>query len=166
MGRLGALLVASWAFLGRSWGPLGQSWSVEPKNARTLEPLKKVERFVRLGTHFGVLLEPSWGVLGASGAVLRPSCASWSAIGPSRGPLGPPWGPFKTLLARLGALWQSRDTTRPAPKGARAAAANPRLGALGPWKSIYNTQCGGLRGPDDTPLRARQHGGGYQDRAG
>ena len=42
----------------------------------------------------GVLLEPSWGVLGAGWAILRPSL----------GPLGQLWGPLRPSWGHLGGL--------------------------------------------------------------
>ena len=119
-----------------------------------------------LGALLGVLLEASWGVLEASWAILRPSWASWTDRSVARVPLGPSWGPFGTLLARLGAFLgpsKSRDKTPGAPGRMRRAQEDFGIWGPGPLKTLQDR---GLRlrglskGPEDTPTRARGHGGG------
>ena len=53
------------------------------------------------GAFWGILLEPSWVVLGASRAVLGPSWASWNALGPSWRPIRPSGALLGAFLARL-----------------------------------------------------------------
>ena len=60
-----------------------------------------------LGPLLGVLLEASWGVLGASLAVLRPSWAFWSDLRVTWGLVGPFGEPFGAILARFGPLMGS-----------------------------------------------------------
>ena len=53
------------------------------------------------GAFWGILLGPSWVVLGASRAVLGPSWASWNALGPSWRPIRPSGALLGAFLARL-----------------------------------------------------------------
>ena len=82
-GRLGP----SWAVLGPVWAVLGASWAV--LNAVKAEKsymlkmyvfLKEFGYFCLLGPSWGVLLEASWGVLGASLAARTPSWASSTCL--------------------------------------------------------------------------------------
>ena len=116
LGPSWAILGASWAVLGPSWAVLGPSWkllgpswgglgrllgrpvtSESPKDnfVENVRFTKGMGQFLRLGALLGRMLEASWGLLGASLDVWRPSSAS-------RSPLG---GLLEVSWAVLGASW-------------------------------------------------------------
>ena len=93
--RLGILLGRSrlpWAILEASWGALG---SRKPEKARTRESLeKRMENqcFGALGAFVGVLLDPFWGVVGASWSTLSVYGVIFeNDLQPFQGSIGPSW---------------------------------------------------------------------------
>ena len=94
--RLGTLLEPSWGPLGPSWGGLGgymcrlgASGGRKGEFVKNVRFTKGIGPFLRPGTLLGRSFGASWGDLGASEAVWRPSSASLSGISATRGPLGP-----------------------------------------------------------------------------
>ena len=121
----------------------------------------------------GGLLEASWSVLEASWPVLRPSWASEGDVSVSRSRRGPSWSRLGADLARFKPVLgpeKPRDKPRRSPEGLRGAPGNagsPRkIQTKGsePFKnsSKVKTEAQGRgRGPENTPIRASRHGGGY-----
>ena len=61
-----------------------------------------------LGAHLGVILGPSWTILGELGALLvifGSSWPSWGHLGPSLGYLGAIWGQLGAMGTIVGAIW-------------------------------------------------------------
>ena len=114
LGRLGAILGASWARL--------ELW--KPAKARTLKPSNNLNKINDFGNHealLGDLLELSWLVWEGSWAARRPSWA-----GPSRRHLGPPGGVILAFLACFGAILGEATVQRPCdePFGVRSNSSN------------------------------------------
>ena len=172
-----AVLWASLAVLGPSWGSLGPSWSVGKQKTRTPQNLpKNIEKYMTLasrgplGTPLGGFLERLGGLLARLGVILSilgrffdDSGPSWTVLVASWGSLGPSWGPLGP-----------QKVTRQAAGSPRGAAPDPRGDAGSPRKigtrgseplndssGVRTEAQGRVRGPENTPIRASRHGGGY-----
>ena len=110
LGASGAVLGPSWAVSALSWGPLGPSWGSPAGVLGRLGAILGADafktpkanrqkyifptglgRFSHVRAFLGVMLEPCWAVLWASGAVLKPSWerSLFACLETCCGPLGP-----------------------------------------------------------------------------
>ena len=115
LGCLGAILGPSWAVLGPSWGRLEAMSSCLVAETASRSP--HVAKTLFFATNCNDFMMPSLAVLGCLGAILGPSWAVLSHLGPSWGYLRPAWdhlgavlgpsravvGPSGAILGRLGA---------------------------------------------------------------
>ena len=118
-----------------------------------------LERLGGLLARLGAIL----GVLRRCFGVSRPSWAVWAA---SWGSLDPSWGPLAPRKVTRGAAGDPRgDAGSP-----RGDATSPRKIATRGSEPLKNSSGvrteaqGRVRGPENTPIRASRHGGGYPQR--
>ena len=100
-----------------------------------------------------VLLERSWGLLGASWAMTGPSSAAWCALGPS-------WRPLGVLCGRQGGPSRRRERPEAFKKARRRRGLKSGAGGVGEfWKSVLplgpGTRTPGIlyKGPGPQVLR-------------
>ena len=146
MGRLGAVLGASWAVLERFWGPLGRSWSVRsPKRRESKKPSKTIEKTMNfaswgpLGTPLGGLLARFGGHLSCLGTIVGVLERSLGVSGPSWTILGASWARLEAVLVRFAAVWEPLETLPREGTGHVQGGSLP--GARGPGSPIYVYVC-------------------------
>ena len=152
----GPLLGRSWGPLGPSWKLLGPSWGPHAPSRHPLLGLRGRRRAIfgaswadweRRETEKATTrrsFKRLWKI--NEFCILGPSCASWSDLSATRGPLGPSGGPLVALLARLGNLLVPKESrgSSDTPQEARRDPGNLRILVPGNSKILRRTEARGI----------------------